>query len=795
MREPVKGPTESGRMIKFSAEFDQKPEKAIPVFACLFDRRGQLLAKEAVKDGTVEIPLELVKQPGTRLFFVPFEEVPEIITLPDMERLHAYEPIWELDPKKLNYKLQPFPYDIWKWWLKCKCRVRGQVVKPIIINGTVVDKPVCDARVHICEVDKFWLLIPHLPDHIIWRLRDELVAELKKPPHIPEPDPEIFRWPPPLPDPPRIFPHDGVNWLNPQPEPPLPIENSLPLTDWRTLRVTQAFQSQSTEAVQTTALELKPDILPSSNLTSLDRLPLQTRADLLSASTVTIRKVLADNYKLILPYICLWPWLHPYFCHYDEITTVITNHAGKFDLYITYPCFGDHPDLYFWVEYPVDGIWTTVYKPAYICCHTWWNYVCGTEVILHVTDPRVHWCGEVPDLEGLNVVITTIGNAISMSEIDATPGATMGYTTAGEPFAGTLELRMDLSRSNLIALGVTHYRWSYKRTTKGDGTTAFTDTWHVMKHPVDRFYKVMVPNPTPPPALKPYYPSDRMGPDPAFPGLNLFRIQPVNPPAPGIEWSMINEHVDMAYAYFETASLYESDGVTLASGQYELKLELFNNTGNLVKWNNPTGGAPAQPIYAFMSSNASPFSPPVGMTTVLAPAANLIQDGAGNTWGFKMTVYVDNNPCQAFIYDTWADISTKQAGPCGFILFDDVNTSEAHLRFIASQAYDHGRFLFEVVKGSSGDIPIATAGWNYIGGYAYYAPVGVSPINGYAKSGGIWEKAIKVKDLLNANGFNCTQAAFAETLYVYCTAVNGYSRAYWLDASATPRAFALAPKP
>ena len=795
MKESGKAPAEGGRVVKFTADFDQKPDKSIPVFAYVFDHRGKLMAMEAMKDGTAEIPLELIKQPGMRLFFAPREEDREDISLPDIERLHAYEPIWEFDPKKMIYKLYPFPYDLWKWWLKCKCRVRGKVVKPVIIDGEVVDKPVCNAKVHICEVDKFWILIPHLPDHIIIRLRDDLVAELKKPPHIPEPDPEIFRWPPPLPDPPELFPHDGLNWLNPQPEPPLPIENGLLLTDWRTFRPSKAFQSLPVKSIETAALRIQSDIQPSSNLTSLDRLPLQTRSDLLSASTITIRKTLMDNYKLILPYLCLWPWLHPYFCHCDELTSVITNHEGKFDVMITYPCFGDHPDLYFWVEYPVDGVWTTVYHPKHMCCHTYWNYVCGSEVTLRVTDPRVHWCGETPDLDGLNVVITTIGNGISMSEINTTPGATMGHTTAGEPFAGTLEMRMDLSRSNLIAIGVTHYRWSYKRTTQGDGTTAFTDTWHPMTHSVDRFYKTMVPNPTPPPALKPYYPSDNMGPDLAFPGQYLFRIQPANPPAPGIEWSFINEHVDMAFAYFETGGLYESDGFTPAAGQYELKLELFNSAGNLVKWNNPTGGAPATPIYPFISSNAAPFTPPIGMTTIPAPAANLIKDGSGNTWGFTMTVYVDNNRCQAFIEETWADIITKKAGPCGFILFNDVNTSEAHVSFRANQAFNHARFLFQVVKGSSGEIPFATAGWNIIGGYHYYAPVGSTPINGYVKVAGIFSKSILVKDLLNANGFNCTQAAFAETLYVYSIAVDGYSRAYWLDASATPKAFALAPKP
>jgi hypothetical protein len=329
----------------------------------------------------------------------------------------------------------------------------------------------------------------------------------------------------------------------------------------------------------------------------------------------------------------------------------------------------------------------------------------------------------------------------------------------------------------------------------GDGVTAVADTWHPMTHPVYRYYKTLVPNPTPPPSLKPYYPADLMGPDPALPGLNLFRIQPVDPPAPGIEWSLLNEHIDMAYAYFETAGLLEADGATPVAGQYEIKLELFDSSGSLVNWSNPTGSSLPTPIYPFVSSNAAPFVPPAGMTTDPAPAANLITDSAGNVWGYKMVLYVDNNKCQAFIYDTWVDATTNYAGPCGFIRFANRDTSLANLAFLAYQPFAHAMLRFRVDKGSSGDVPIVTAGWDYVNNQYVWAPAG-SPVNGFARtSGSVFYKAVLIKNLLDANGFNCPQAAFAETLYVYATPTDGYQRAWWLDAEATPKAFALAPVP
>ena len=83
------------------------------------------------------------------------------------------------NPKKNVYELLPIPDFHWKWWLWCMCRVRGRVVRPVTINGITYDMPVCHARVHICEVDPFWILVSRLPDDVIWRLRDELIYDRK----------------------------------------------------------------------------------------------------------------------------------------------------------------------------------------------------------------------------------------------------------------------------------------------------------------------------------------------------------------------------------------------------------------------------------------------------------------------------------------------------------------------------------------------------------------------------------------------------------------------------------------
>ena len=68
------------------------------------------------------------------------------------------------------------------------------------------------------------------------------------------------------------------------------------------------------------------------------------------------------------------------------------------------------------------------------------------------------------------------------------------------------------------------------------------------------------------------------------------------------------------------------------------------------------------------------------------------------------------------------------------------------------------------------------------------------PVNGFTRSADShFSKDIPVLDMLNANGSECPEAAFALTLGVYSTAYDGYTRAYWLNAWAIPKAFALAP--
>lgn len=784
--------------IDFPIEFEKKPERELDLVVHIFDSAGKLLKSAKVKGDKASLPVEVLKNKDIKVLVSPPLPSKKKPTLENLRASDAYEPRFDFDPAKEKFKLYPIPVEKVKLWLLCPCVVKGKVVRPIVINGTVVYKPVNGAKVHICEVDKLYLLIPHLPKDVLFRFRDELIKDWKKYRLLPHPPIVKFPWPwpPPPPETYQLFPMDheikeleservipielpnyqksafsyGTNWLNPQPEPPLP-EFVMP----------RAFtQMEQAKLVRKSTRTQKEKDLP----LLIDTISADISEQLQSDSITQVSSALLKLQPMILPYLCWWPWLHKYFCLCDEIATVMTDCNG-FETTIWYRCAGDKPDLYFWVEYPIAGVWTKVYEPKPVCCHVHWNYECGKEVLLPVADTRVPWCEVPPDLAGLKVLVKTIGNGLSMSEINKTPGATKGKTSAGEPLAGSLELRLDMSRSNLISMGITQYRWSYTRKTKGNGTTVVADTWHTMLHEVYRPYEVKVFKPLPVPHFETQYKYEKMGP---FGTENLFKIQPSNPTV-GIWYdSVMNEHIDLAWAYFDTNSLRENDGLTPAAGQYDIKLELFDSSGNLVKWNNPSGTGAS--IQAYITDNPAPFVPPVGMTETPAPAANLIKDGSGNTLGFVLTLFVDNNPCEAVIDDPYVvENPSALSGPCGFLFFNSVATSKAHLRFLARQAFDNALFHFQVVKGSSGAIAAATLSW---------IPVhpAVVPVNGFDRSpDSHFSKDLKVTDLLNANGSTCSQAAFAITLEIHSTAYNGYTRAYWLDAWAVPKAFALAPKP
>lgn len=731
---------QDAKRVKFTVSTAQRPDFKHSLAAYVFDARGQLVHHAEVRDGRLELPLSdaMVRE---RVFIAPVDPTADAksLTAAQLQRLGAYEPVLLANGKLIDRI--DIPGSLIDFWPFCFCWVHGKVVR------AADNRAVCNARVHICEVDRIPIWILKLPDRDIFRLRDDLLEVLRNPPIPPIPPERVPRFPPVPPGP------------GPDPAP------------WLAARPALRFN----DAVSRVALNPQP--LPPGKSLLRESIALEPHvyAKLRSTSVAVVRNALADQWQLILPWLCYWPhWWWWFRC--DEIRTVTTDSHGRFETLIFYPCNGDHPDLYFWVEYDFGSGFETVYRPR-IACHTYWNYVCGSEVTIRVTDPRVPGCEEEPDLPGVQVVVNSIGVGIAVRQVQT--AGHEGLTTGGQPFGATLEPRVDFSRDALInTKNVPYYRWSYRRLTGTDGisNTVATGTpainaWSIMTKDVVRHYKDGTA-----------YPADLMGPMPttgpgAAPAPNLFRIRPVNSPS-GDEWIVLNEHVDLATAYFETDSLGGSPTVIdpppltgprftddLAAGLYELKLELFDNLGNLVNWT-------AKGIDLRITDQDAPFGTGT-VTTSPAPDYNRVLAG-GNTMGFRMVVRVDNNRCSADINPVGGSVTPDP--DCGFHRY--TLPASATLSFDARHPNNFATYGFATARGSGPNIADATTS----------GTVGLGGNNGFGLSGSFtYAKGVDVATLLDT----CPNAAFSERLDVYAMATNGYSTLSGYNA-ADNAAFALA---
>jgi hypothetical protein len=748
-------PNAPARPLSIKVALEGKPDQPIEVTAYAFDGHGKLLASAPARDGEAKLALSPAQAKTARIFLAALPEGSGEVTLETLARAQAYEPARRYDLGRHAHDVLPIPEFHWRWWIWCFCRASGRVVRPVEINGVTYEKPVCNARVHICEVDPILWIIPRLPDDVILRWRDE-----------------IYRIPRPIPEP------DPPYRINPGVVESAPISRTAVPAPAASLRAVPAATVPST-LQSITARDL------------VEELPLAARAALQSNVAETVRRALIDHVAILRPYICRWPWLWPLLCLATERDVVTTDEQGRFESVISYRCAGDHPDLYFWVEYCLGGTWTTVYRPS-VCCHTYWDYRCGCPVTIQVTDPRVPWCDDRPDLPGNQIAVITIGNQVSMTEIrraslDPLLAPLEGLTSDGRPFAGSLEPAVWFG-DGLIPSGITHYRWSYRRL-----GSAPDSEWTALDAPVVRHYAEIQADDT----LT--FRAFPLGPDPAFVGRNLFKIRPLAPPlhagAVSSSWAPERDgRANTASGYFLSRAL--SVDPLVSAGKYELKLELFKSDGTLANLTD-------EGVLLKVPTLPAPFPlegdvPTELVAHVPAQAGDMedrvIRDGADKIVAFRLVLHVDNNRCEAEIYDV--TVGSAVSGPCGFIAYPSP-AAEAILSFKARHPNDFATFSFTVAKGSCGVVAAASASGRVagpkVGPYtrnaaSIYTSSNVPPLLPPPTP-------IPVSDLLNGGpcGTHCTKAAFSETLEVRALAVDGWGGPGGLNASAVPVAFALEP--
>ncbi len=615
------------------------------------------------------------------------------------------------------------PPDIAKWFT-CSCLVRGRLVKRVPMpDGTTQLWGVCHACIKIYDVDPFPLAIAKIPDHELFRLRDDLIKILKK-------------WP------------------------PVPPEEVLPPIPPRPPAFSQRERMSRTPDLNAGVDEVQADSV--SHASGLE--------SVLSLNSATqLRHAFMADSGLIKKLACYLPWFMSHY-HKHLIACACTDELGQFEATINYPCAGDQPDLYFKASQCIGGSLHTLYDPGMVC-HTWWNYPCGTEVLLETTDPAAKVCAPPEDITPPPGVMTWIAiNRIGGIRInDIGSDGLVGYdfvgpeghiSATGAPFGQTLGFRVS-HRDVIPNAAIKYYRWLYRR--DDDAPNDWKEFASPFGPTVGRHYADYdLSHPLKPPTFPVY----ALGPK-SVKSMNLYEFRPqlstlesMAPANHKYEWPMEPIADDIYSSYLVTPSL--PGGSETAFGKYWFKLEIFDASGDQVLPSNTT--------FRFIVITDEHF---VGDTRL----ANITEINNG---GFIFPLNIDNRPCQAVIDTpmiTTPGSGTIGADPnCGFLRYADTDT--IHLDFHALHPAERATFRFWIRRGANeikdihGEVAAAPVGeWNgdHHGNFAAnFAPA----------------------DLRG----ECPHAAFAEMLNVYAKATDGWDQIESYNAY-DQWAFALSPKP
>ncbi|MFT3935336.1 MAG: hypothetical protein QM726_17050 [Chitinophagaceae bacterium] len=747
--------------ISLAVNFDQQPREDISLIGFLFYCNGIFLQRQPVVKNMLVFNLAdtagvanrqtAIDPKELKIFIAPAadKKIEQVTTIEALEAYKAYEPVLSTD-RQGNFSILPIPNVIAQFWPFCNCRVTGKVSKWFHFGDTWSDRPVCRARVHICEVDSIWYWIYRIPDNIIAKI-PEIILRPK----------EIIKFPIPIPDPPP-FALSAISQ---------PVQQA-----------TNIFKTVSAEQQQMEAAASLPEI-------SMD-----IRQKLASNNLNVVRETIAANYAILHPWFCLWPWWWPYFYRCTEKKVVYTDASGRFDTNISYWC-ADKPDIYIWVEYLIGGVWTTVYAPP-IPCYTNWDYACGTNINIHITDPRVpvDCCCNCP-LPGDLVFIRSIGST-SVSHINQNsflqtpPGQSVAYnrigltdaaaiydgffaTTVGDykrPFGGGLSFYMGFG-SNLPSSNISYYRWRYKKTANADlsavsGSVEQIDTLELKAYDftyIDSNGDEQIG-----------HNSVKLGPFTVGPNNNLYKIPPSSPamapfnvPETNPQWY---ERTHNTHTIGFDSSALKNASMNGGDGLYEFTLELFDSAGNLLT-------NIAKTIFKTPDYNDAD-------TSVNAPDQLLAGVTATTANAFKMLVRIDNSVCNSQVFTVNVNGMPASSDCCGFVNYKPGGVeADLDLSFLATHPNNFAVFSFGVNKGTCGDVAIADA-----------SGMVIDSASGYTLSGGIYDKHFTPSQLLGSCYLDGTgKGAFAETLSVIAMATDGTFRQTGKDAPYRVAAFALEP--
>jgi len=682
--------------------------------AYVFSAGGKAIGSDTISNkdkAIIDIADSMDGRPITILLGPVKKNNEPIPTVNALKRIGAYElpDRFLLEKPEIDIHIPGIILPLW-----CRCTVTGQVISNVgLSDGSVESMPVCNARVHICEVDRWRWILPRIPDLDIFKLREDLLDKL----------------------------HPVV--------PPFPIPDPGPITEFR-LSKSLPPKDRNINAVTTSQFSSASSQL--------------TLSALINANSANeIRAQLLQLDYLLTPFWCFFPYI---WHHYrkDCIRTIDVDNTGHFSTSIFHDC-NDQPDLYFWVEQLQDGIWTTVYKPS-VACHTHWNYTCGTHVVINA--PDAEGC-EVPDYDipdgvTLFVLPYKIGDTRIWGTPDGAPAAPnrwlrsdgfVNYPTSelgmlyDAPFGGTLRFHHDDSYfipKDDTAPGdddnsIKYYRYSYRRS--GD-----TGDWTAMTTPQSRGYRMEYKN-----GDLPTYESYPIPPQTIKGSTNLFEFKPRTPPVRDFdpdpetiavrEWTSGNlDDVAASWNTNSTAPAISETNATDSAGTFDIKIEVFNANGIQI--------IPGADTFEFLARTSD------GIGTRIAETDE-VSDGA-----FVFQVHIDNNNVTAELPQP--SIGAIQASDdCGFLRYND-SADSVHIEFTATHPNNHAVLNFIIKRGST-ELSVASTA----GKYSETAAISAPPYN---KVADVYQQNFTANELVE----DCINAAFAADLDIWGKATDGRYR-------------------
>lgn len=746
-----------GNHLRIEAEvLDAHPDDETPILvAYAFSQSGRLVGRTHLKDGTAEIPTPLTKEPEAVRVVIgpPIDRSDEGEVLSALVRLGAPERL--IRPDQIGTVLR-FPIDrgLWGCWFRL-CVAHGMLLKRVTTGGLHVDLPVCDAEIEIYEVDPVPVIFPKIPDLVLERIRDVV----RKP------------WPPPPPPEERFLYGVPFPPMPPGPGPDLaeflgaagPIRRAL-LSVAAPRIVKSSFPREEHLSLAADLLGNDEDEARNTGDEAPDRLfnfssgeptevepeeamasvtALSEAAEIRSAAGVSLKafkSALLARPELLRSLLC---WLWPPAVNMQLVATATTDDCGSFRTSFHRGCSSDTPDLYFKAYRRFGFFRFPIYAPLPVACHTWWDYACGTDVRLITTSPFAITCPPCKPVIAPPhwVLAMAVGNT-SLAAVRGTSVALQPTTdasnvglTSGAPFGGHIRLRFEFDNTLRTDLNVKYYRVRWRKLGSGNPYLDLTeDVWRHFAHMVGTTLMI-----------EPY----KLGPQPVGATPNLYEIPPALP-TDG-QWSIPDAVVDTTSATFASAALAPAGG---GEGDYQFELTLFDAAGVVVNANT-LGITYVVPTTLDLTSTI--------------PTANASSLGLVTASGrLVYRLHVDNNHCGAALQPPEIAGSVS-ADPCGLLRYDVGDSVTLH--WTASHPHQFATFKHALVIGQTElSAPITTSGI-------------VTP------APGTHTETTAVADLLGI----CTIAGFAETVSVWATATDGWSRQGQYDRHGI-QAFALAPE-